>query len=77
MEPQIESRAELVSAIAKLRGEDQTQWENTSVDSFLEALSAWIEDSDGFYANNGIQLNPDVASWQVFADALSAATVYE
>ena len=77
MAPKVKSREDLVSAIAELRKEDQTNWENVDLDSFLEALSAWITDCDGYYKNQRIDLNPDDPSWQIFADALSAATIYE
>jgi hypothetical protein len=49
-------------------------WENATLPAYLEALAAWLRDSDGFYANQGREV-PD--GWHVMADALQAATIYE
>ena len=42
--------------------------------SFLEAMASWLEDCDGYY---GDQRDVGVADWQIFADALAAARIYE
>jgi hypothetical protein len=76
---EVRTRDELVAFVRDLhqdylqRGHD---WENQSVDSFLEALAAWIADSDGWYRNFGKDL-PANGDWTFIARALSAATVYE
>lgn len=49
-------------------------WENATLPAYLEALAAWLRDSDGFYSNQGREV-PD--GWRVMADALQAATNYE
>lgn len=50
-------------------------WENDTLASYLEAMAGWLEDCDGFYANQGRPLptNP----WEILADALRAARIYE
>ncbi|MDW8807586.1 hypothetical protein P1P68_23040 [Streptomyces scabiei] len=55
------------------RGE---QWENPTLDSFLEALAAWIAASPNLYANLQQEMPPD-GDWAFFARALGAAVVYE
>ncbi|GAU71586.1 hypothetical protein SSP35_52_00090 [Streptomyces sp. NBRC 110611] len=55
------------------RGHD---WENHTLDRFLEALAAWMASSDGWYRNFGEEL-PANGDWTFIARALSAATVYE
>ena len=42
----------------------------------LEALAAWVDDMEGYYLNIGkpITEKPD---WQMFADILVAAKIYE
>ncbi|MEU0793170.1 hypothetical protein ABZ342_24110 [Amycolatopsis sp. NPDC005961] len=50
-------------------------WENDTLPRYLEALAGWLRDCEGYYANQGIPLPAD--GWQVFRDALVAATVYE
>jgi len=39
-------------------------------------MSRWIEDMDGWYANQGKSV-PEEPDWQTFAHILGAATVYE
>jgi hypothetical protein len=51
-------------------------WENRNLSSYLEALGAWIGDLDGVYLNKGEDI-PENISWQFFAQALLAATIYE
>lgn len=51
-------------------------WKNNDLSSYLEAISSWIEDMDGFYENMGKSL-PENINWSVFADILMAARIYE
>lgn len=51
-------------------------WANPDLPSFLDAAAAWCQDSDGYYANIGV--DPTTLSpWQRLADVLMAARVYE
>lgn len=51
------------------------EWENGTVASYIAAMCAWLEDSDGFYANS---TKGDLHSpWQLVADMLAAARNYE
>nr|WP_202909376.1 hypothetical protein [Chitinophaga rupis] len=52
-------------------------WENNNLESFLEALSAYAEDIQGYYDNTQQSINAEEASWQVFADMFKGAVVYE
>jgi hypothetical protein len=52
------------------------EWENQTLESYLEALAAWVEDCDGFYANRG-ETVPQDPSWKFLGEALLAAKVYE
>ncbi|MFJ9777824.1 hypothetical protein ACIRVF_42400 [Kitasatospora sp. NPDC101157] len=76
---EIRSREELVAFIRDLHQDYLRQgqdWENSTLDRFLEALAAWTESSDGWYRNFGKDL-PANGDWTFIARALSAATVYE
>ncbi|MEU9190950.1 hypothetical protein AB0D14_41945 [Streptomyces sp. NPDC048484] len=76
---EILTRDELVSFVRDLhqdylqRGHD---WENHTLDCFLDALAAWIASSDAWYRNFGKEV-PANGDWTFIARALSAATVYE
>lgn len=76
---EVRSREELVSFVRELRQDYLRrghEWENQSLDGFLEALAAWIRDSPGWYQNVGKDL-PEGGDWTFLARALQAATVYE
>lgn len=73
----IESKEALIALIQKLRTNDSGKWENVSTADFLEALAAWLESADGFYKDFNLETSSEKPSWQLFADALQAATIYE
>lgn len=52
-------------------------WENKTLDTFLEALGAYATDIQGYYDNTGKKVNADEPSWQTFADIFKGATMYE
>ena len=73
------SRQDLADFIDQFRDSlrrDPESWENNDLDSFLEALSAWTRDMDGYFTNRGEPV-PDVPSWRLIAQMLLAARVYE
>lgn len=51
-------------------------WENSSLESYLEAINNWTNDMDGYYQNTNQPIPTDV-NWKVFAEILTAATMYE
>jgi len=52
------------------------EWENPTLDRFLEALAASLEGISQAYTNRGEQF-PQVPTWKVFAEVLVMATGYE
>jgi hypothetical protein len=52
------------------------EWENPTLDRFLEALAASLESFPWLYANRGEQF-PAAPTWKIFAEALVRATGYE
>lgn len=52
-----------------------TGWENQDLAAYLEALGAWLDDCDGYYANHH-RVVPSNA-WVIINDAIQAATIYE
>lgn len=71
-----EELSDFVLVLAQDFAENQSDWENQDLLAFLEAISAWIKDMDGFYARQGEE-PPQSGSWKVFADILLAAKHYE
>ena len=70
------TRDECIAYIDQLANAPE-HFENSDAKSFLLALAAWLEDCDGYYRNSGQEIDTNKPSWRLFADALSAATVYE
>ena len=52
------------------------KWENTSIDDYLDAMAAWVDDMDGYYLNFGREV-PKQINWSVIADIVIAARDYE
>jgi hypothetical protein len=53
------------------------EWENNRLDIFLEAISAYARDIQGYYDNTGKTVDANKSDWQIFADILKGASVYE
>ena len=52
-------------------------WENKKLEDFLEALSSYSEDIQGYYNNTNQKVNADEPNWQTFADIFKGASIYE
>ena len=51
-------------------------WENPDLARFLESLQGWLQDCDGYYQNQQINI-ATVNPWRQIADAMAAARIYE
>ena len=57
---------------------DAGEFENNTLNGFLEAMRSWIKDMDGYYQNVGKEENFDKnIKWSVLADIFEAARIYE
>ena len=57
--------------------ENKEQWENKSIEDYLEAISRYTEDIDGYYKNTNQDINLEKVDWKVFADILKGSSMYE
>jgi hypothetical protein len=76
----IRSRADFILFVQNLHNEylkNGENWENNTLDTFLEKIGAYAEDIDGYYLNRKQNENPEMATWKAFADILVGATIYE
>ncbi|WP_066172204.1 DUF7660 family protein [Bacillus marinisedimentorum] len=67
----IKSKEELISFIDNLKNDlvtNQTEWENLSLEDYLEAIKSWVEDT------NSLPSNPN---WSTLAEILMAGKFYE
>jgi hypothetical protein len=67
---------EFVKSLTKDLRDNPTSWENVTLERFLEALGACVEDMDGYYLNQGKPL-PAQIDWQIVGEMLMAARIYE
>jgi hypothetical protein len=51
-------------------------WENDTLERFLEAWAAWLADAGGWFERQGRPV-PDQPTWDLVADMVRAARVYE
>lgn len=75
----VETREDFIAFVDKLvlnYKEHPDSWPNNDLETYLSALAGWVEDMDGYYLNQGIIL-PENPNWQMIANMLSAAKVYE
>jgi hypothetical protein len=75
----VKSREDLIKFIKHLRTDLQTnsaEWENITLEDYLEAMEDWVKDMDGYYLNTN-QPVPEQPSWKTIADILFASSMYE
>ena len=75
----VRSREDLVGFIRSLRADllsRPDEWENPTLERFLDALAVWSEDMPGYYQNRGQEV-PEQPSWGVIGKMLMAAKMYE
>jgi hypothetical protein len=75
----VRSREDLAAFVSALRQDlesDEPDWENPTLERYLEALAAWITDSPGYFKNRGEPV-PSEPTWEHVARMLYAAGFYE
>jgi hypothetical protein len=75
----IKTKKDFVSFVYELSQDyrdNPKSWQNKDLGSFLEALAAWVDDMEGYYLNQGQQV-PEKPDWQMLANMLTAAKIYE
>lgn len=76
---QIQTRNDLVAFLGELLHDLRAkpeEWENCTLESYLEAMAAFLEDAEGYYANQDIPM-PQNLTWKTIGDLLLAAKHYE
>jgi hypothetical protein len=66
----------LISDLVDDLRSNKQEWENDNLLDFLEAMSRWVQDMDGYFMNRGEPIPTD-KPWKLFADILMAARIYE
>ena len=74
----IHTRDDLVLFIRHLVQDLRTcpeRWENTSLEAYLAAMAAWVQEMDGYYRNRG-ETVPQHPTWKHLGEILLAARIY-
>lgn len=72
-----QSFVEFLDLLLKDYHENSKEWENRTLTDFLEAMSRYAEDIQGYYDNMNLKVNADKADWSTFADIFKGAVIYE
>lgn len=75
----IKSKEDLANFVEALKADlvaNPDDWENQTLERFLDAMSAWIYSMENAYRNMGKEF-PEQPSWKMIADILYAAKMYE
>ena len=72
-----QSFAKFLDLLCKDFLDNPEKWENKTISDFLEALSAYTEDIQGYYDNMKQNVNANKPDWQTFADIFKGARIYE
>ncbi|MGR3809686.1 DUF7660 family protein [Jiulongibacter sp. NS-SX5] len=74
------TRIQFIQFLEEFRNDlkkNKSNWENTTLEDFLEAMQAYTADVQGFYNNMNIKINADEPTWENFKTILKGAAVYD
>ena len=77
---QIKTRNDFVNFLKTLLNdyqESKDEWENSTIESFLNGLIGFTIDAKGYYSNISEDIDVENPSWRLFADLLLSARIYE
>ncbi len=56
---------------------NDSKWENKTLEDFLEAMERYTEDVQGYYDNMKLNIDADKATWENFMTIMKGASIYE
>ncbi len=74
------TRVEFIEFLKEFRRdleENKSDWENKTLQDFLEAMEAYTRDVQGFYDNMDMKVDADKPTWENFKTILKGASIYE
>lgn len=74
------TRIEFIEFLKEFRrdlDENKSDWENKTLEDFLEAMEAYTGDVQGFYDNIKLDIDADKPTWENFKTILKGASIYE
>jgi len=74
------TRTEFISFLKEFKTDfeqNKENWENKTLEDFLESMIAYTEDIQGYYDNMNLEVDANVPTWENFMTILKGASVYE
>jgi deoxyadenosine/deoxycytidine kinase len=74
------TRTEFINFLIEFRQDlidNNSNWENQTLEDFLEAMKRYTNDVQGYYDNMKMDIDADVPSWENFKVILMGASIYE
>ena len=68
---------EFIELLRQDLADNPQNWENKNLSDFLDALSSYAADIQGYYDNTKQNVDADTPSWTTFADIFRGARIYE
>ncbi len=65
-----------INALRKDLKNNKDEWQNWSLDDYLGAVEAWLNDSEGVVMNSGKAVE-DLPKWELIATVLYSGKIYE
>lgn len=67
---------DFIKQLKKDRNDKPEEWENIDIQSYLEGISSWIDDMEGYYKNIGKSV-PNNIDWSFIATLFYVGKIYE
>lgn len=74
------TKNEFIKSIKNLRLDfesNENVWENKTIPEYLDAIERYADDIQGYYDNTTQNIDSEKASWKIFSDILTGASIYE
>ncbi|MEQ6358029.1 hypothetical protein ABNX05_25880 [Lysinibacillus sp. M3] len=55
---------------------NRDEWENKSIDEFLQGIEGWVDSMEGFFENSGLE-TPQNINWNFLSIMLYVGKIYE
>ncbi len=74
------TRTEFISFLKEFKTDfeqNKANWENKTLEDFLESMIAYTRDIQGYYDNMKLNIDADEPTWENFMAILKGASIYE
>jgi predicted AAA+ superfamily ATPase len=72
-----QSFSQFVEMLRRDMSNNPSKYQNLTTADFLDAISSYAQDIQGYYDNTNQAIDTNTPSWQTFADILMGAAMYE